>query len=126
MMKASNKMDNGGVTAAKQGPTAYSALCSKHFEQITLLLKVHIPAKKQLKPDMVPAIFPKSIHGGSSGVLLSRTGQYTGILLFRRYLKNIIIYPKAAKSLLSNDHVISWTRTHVSLAILSRAKGIRL
>ena len=72
------------ITAVKwqrsnwSGPTAYSVLCSKHFEADCYALEgscyrdtVGIPAKKRLKPDTVPTIFPnifpKSIHGGSSG-----------------------------------------------------------
>ena len=68
------------ITAVKRqrsnwnGPTAYSVLCSKHFEADCYALEgsryrdaVGIPAKKRLKPDAVPTIFPKLIHGGSSG-----------------------------------------------------------
>ena len=56
-----------------EGPTANSLLCSKHFEQECFAVEgsryrdaVGIPAKKRLKPDAIPTIFPKLIHGGSS------------------------------------------------------------
>ena len=68
------------VRAVKQqrsswdGPTASSLLRSKHFEPECFALEgiryrdaVGIPAKKRLKPDALPTIFPRSIHGGSSG-----------------------------------------------------------
>ena len=52
---------------------ANSLLCSKHFESECCALEgsryqdcVGIPAKKCIKPDAVPTIFPRSIHGGSS------------------------------------------------------------
>ena len=45
-------------------------------------------------------------------------------------ITNIVNYPKAANLLLSNDHVITWTRTHAqlqgSLTILSRAEGFEV
>ena len=56
------------------GPSKYSLLCSKHFEPNCFKTEgsryrdeVGIPAKKRLKPDAVPTIFPLSIHGGSTG-----------------------------------------------------------
>ena len=52
---------------------AYSVLCSKHFETDCFVAEgsryrdeMGIPAKKRLKPDAIPTIFPKSIYGGSS------------------------------------------------------------
>jgi len=52
---------------------AKSVFCSMHFEPGCFALKgsrywdaVGIPAKKCLKPDTVPTIFPRLIHGGSS------------------------------------------------------------
>ena len=57
------------------GPSKYSLLCSKHFEPDCFKTEgsryrdeVGIPAKKRLKPDAVPTIFPLSIHGGSTGI----------------------------------------------------------
>ena len=54
-------------------PTANPLLCSKHFEQECFAVEgsryqdaVGIPAKKRLKPDAIPTIFPNPIHGGSS------------------------------------------------------------
>ena len=53
------------------GPSKYSLLCSKHFEPDCFVTEgsryrdeVGIPTKKRLKPDAVPTIFPRSIHGG--------------------------------------------------------------
>ena len=53
------------------GPTAGSLLCSKHFEPHCFATEgsrfrdaVGIPAKKRLKPDAVPTIFPRPIHAG--------------------------------------------------------------
>ena len=54
-------------------PRANSLPCSKHFKQECFAVEgscyrdtMCIPAKKCLKPDAIPTIFPKSIHGGSS------------------------------------------------------------
>ena len=56
------------------GPSKYSLLYSKHFEPDCFKTEgsryrdeVGIPAKKRLKLDAVPTIFPLSIHDGSSG-----------------------------------------------------------
>ena len=57
----------------RDGPTAGSLLCSKHFEPHCFITEgvcycedIGIPAKKWLKPDAVPTIFPRSIHAGRS------------------------------------------------------------
>ena len=51
-----------------KGPTERSVLCSKHFEPHSFITEgvwyrdaVGIPAKKQLKPNAIPTIFPKPI-----------------------------------------------------------------
>ena len=58
--------------AACKVPTAGSVLCSKHFEPDCFITEgvryrdaVGIPAKKRLKPNAIPTIFPKP-NGGSS------------------------------------------------------------
>lgn len=52
------------------GPSKYSLLCSKHFEADCFVTEgsryrdeVGLPTKKRLKPDAVPTIFPRPIHG---------------------------------------------------------------
>ena len=59
--------------AGWKGPTAASFLCSKHFEPDCFITEgvhycdaVGIPAKKRLKPNAIPTIFPKASDGGSS------------------------------------------------------------
>ena len=51
-------------------PSKYSLLCSKHFEVDCFVTEgscyrdeVGLPTKKRLKPDAVPTIFPRPIHG---------------------------------------------------------------
>ena len=58
--------------AGWKGPTAYSVLCSKHFEADCFITEgvryrdaVGLPAKKQLKPNAIPTIFPKPDVGSS-------------------------------------------------------------
>ena len=55
------------------GPTAYSVLCSKHFEQDCFIVEgiryredMGIPAKKRLKPNAIPTKFTRPTHGESS------------------------------------------------------------
>ena len=55
------------------GPTAASFLCSKHFELDCFITEgvrfrdaVGIPAKKRLKPNAIPTIFPRSDDSDSS------------------------------------------------------------
>ena len=55
------------------GPTATSCLCSKHFEPDCFITEgvrfrdaVGIPAKKRLKPNAIPTIFPRSSDSVSS------------------------------------------------------------
>lgn len=55
-----------------KGPTAGSVLCSKHFEPHSFITEgvryrdaVGIPAKKRLKPNAIPTIFPKPDGGNS-------------------------------------------------------------
>ena len=52
------------------GPTPTSLLCSNHFEPECFAIEgsryreeMGLPIKKRLKPDAVPTIFPRPVHG---------------------------------------------------------------